>query len=150
MKLDFVKQAGGVLVPASDTVCEKMTKFKTGEIYPVDIKRSRNPHFHAKVFSFFGFCFEHWSADKTHWENMDESSQGESFRKQLTLQAGYFNTTYSLDGTGFVMEAKSLSFANMEQDEFEACYSALINAAIKHVFMNTRDERILNRLQGFF
>lgn len=38
----------------------------------------------------------------------------------------------------------------MEQDEFEECYSALINAAIKHVFQNTTDENILNRLMGFF
>ena len=150
MKLDFIKQAGGVLVPASDTVCDKMAKFKTGEMYSVDIKLSRSPQFHAKVFAFFNFCFEHWSADKTHWEHMDEKTQGDSFRKQLTIQAGYFNTTYTLDGTGFTVEAKSLSFANMEQDEFEACYSALINTAIKHVFMGTKDEHVLNRLQSFF
>ena len=59
-------------------------------------------------------------------------------------------TTYAIDGLTFEVEAKSLSFASMDQDEFEACYSALINAAIKHVFQNTRDEQILNRLQGFF
>ena len=141
---------GGILMPASDEVADKLAKFKSGEMYVVDIKRTRNPHFHAKVFAFFNFCLEHWSADKTNWENMDAVSQGESFRKQLTIQAGYFNTTYSLDGTGFVIEAKSLSFASMEQEEFEQCYSALINAAIKHVFTGTTDEKILNRLQEFF
>ena len=81
---------------------------------------------------------------------MDAASQGESFRKQLTIQAGYFTQTYSLDGTGFVIEAKSLRFGNMEQEEFEACYSALINAAIKTVFAGTTDERILSKLMGFF
>ena len=81
---------------------------------------------------------------------MDEASQGESFRKQLTIQAGFFNTTYLLDGSGFTIEAKSLRFSSMSQEEFEACYSALINAAIKTVFAGTNDEKILNRLQGFF
>ena len=38
----------------------------------------------------------------------------------------------------------------MEQEEFEACYSALINAAIKTVFAGTTDERILSKLMGFF
>lgn len=150
MKLDMIKGYGGVLSPASDEVAEKLAKFKSGDIYPIEIKRARNSRFHGKVFKFFEFCFSHWSADKTQWENMDSASQGESFRKQLTIQAGYFNTAYSLDGTGFVIEAKSLSFGSMDQEEFEACYSALINAAIKNVFAGTTDEVILNRLQGFF
>ena len=150
MKLEMVKGYGGILSPASDEVAEKLKRFKSGEIFPVEIKRPRNQSFHGKVFKFFEFCFEHWSASKTQWDNMDSPSQGESFRKQLTIIAGYSITTYSLDGTGFVTEAKSLSFGNMDQEEFEACYSALINAAIKTVFAGTDDEKILNRLQGFF
>ena len=150
MKLNFIKSQGGALSPASDLVIDKMTKFKNGEIYEIDIKLSRNSAFHGKVFAFFAFCFEYWSASKTQWEHMDEASQGESFRKQLTIQAGFFNTTYLLDGSGFTIEAKSLRFSNMSQEEFEACYSALINAAIKTVFAGTNDEKILNRLQGFF
>ena len=150
MKLDMIKGCGGTLSPASDEVADKLAKFKSGEIYPIEIKRARNPQFHGKVFAFFAFCLEHWSADKTQWENMGSADQGTSFRKQLTIQAGYFTQTYSLDGTGFVIEAKSLRFGNMEQEEFEACYSALINAAIKTVFAGTTDERILNRLQEFF
>lgn len=150
MKLDFVKHAGGVLIPASDEVVEKLEKFKTGEIYPVEIKRARNPHFHGKVFAFFNFCFEYWAANKTHWEHMSDPKQKESFRNQLTIHAGYFDTTYSIDGISFEIKAKSLRYGNMEQDEFEECYSALINAAIKHVFQNTTDEQIINKLMGFF
>lgn len=150
MKLEFIKQHGGVLVPASDFVCEKLSSFKTGELYEVEIKRTRSPHFHRKVFAFFGFCFEFWAATKTHWDNMDEKSQFESFRKELIKLAGFTDTAYSIDGFTFTVEAKSLSFGNMKQDEFEACYSALINAAIKHVFAGANDEKILNKLQGFF
>lgn len=150
MKLDFIKTHGGVLIPANDMTADKMQKFKTGEPYEVDIKLSRNPAFHRKVFAFFAFCFEHWSSDKTHWDNMSAAKQSESFRKELIKLAGFTDVAYSIDGQSFTVEAKSLSFANMAQDEFEECYNALINAAIKHVFGNTRDEKILNRLQGFF
>lgn len=150
MKINMVKQAGGVLVPASDMDAESLNKFKTGAIYPVELKRFRNPDFHGKVFKFFQFCFEHWSADKTHWDNMSEAGQFDSFRKELTKLAGFTVTNYSIDGKTFVVEAKSLSFGSMDQEEFEACYSALINAAIKHVFGDVNDERILNRLQSFF
>jgi hypothetical protein len=150
MKLEMIKGHGGCLMPASDVDEDKLKKIKNGTQLAVDIKVPRNYAFHKKMIAFFSFCFEHWSSDKTQWENMDAAGQGDSFRKQLTIQAGYFNTTYSLDGTGFVIEAKSLSFSSMEQSEFESCYSALINAAIKHVFCGTTDESILTRLQGFF
>ena len=53
MKLNMLKQPGGSLVPADDMTDEYLTKLKTGEVYPVEVKRSRNPHFHSKVFAFF-------------------------------------------------------------------------------------------------
>jgi len=149
MKLEFVKQYGGTLCPASDLIAEKMTKFKSGEVYQVEIKRARNPQFHSKVFAFFGFCFEHWCGDHTDIENMDLGAQFDVFRKQLTCMAGYYDTFHKIGG-GVRVEAKSLSYGNMEQAEFEECYSALINAAIKHVFKGCNDDQILNRLQGFF
>ena len=48
------------------------------------------------------------------------------------------------------MEAKSLAYGNMEQEEFERCYNALIKAAIKHIFAGTDDQNVWNQLQGFF
>ena len=83
VKLDMLKSPGGALSPASDEVADKLKMFKSGEIYPIEIKRARNPQFHGKVFAFFGFCFEHWAADKTHWENMSESSQKDSFSQAV-------------------------------------------------------------------
>ena len=149
MKLNFIKDQGGVLIPADDMVLDKMAKFKNGEVYSVDIKRTRNPAFHRKAFAFFGFCFEYWCANQAGLGELDEHKQSEVFRNNLTVFAGYYDEFFAIDGSVRV-EAKSLSFGSMEQAEFEACYSALINAAIKHVFQNTRDEQILNRLQGFF
>lgn len=80
---------------------------------------------------------------------MDEATQFDRFRKDLTILAGFYEQTVRLNGD-IRTEAKSLAYANMDPDEFERCYSALINSAIKHVFAGTRDENILNRLQNFF
>lgn len=63
--------------------------------------------------------------------------------------AGFYVQTWNLKGQVRI-EAKSLSYANMEQDEFEQAYKALINAAIKHVFNNTKDENTINQLYSFF
>lgn len=150
MKLSMVKNYGGTLSPADDDVADSLQKFKSGEMYEIDIKLSRNPAFHGKVFAFFGFVFDHWAADKVaQLEHMNNKGQKEVFRNWLTCKAGYYDSYFNPDG-GVRIEAKSLSFASMTQEEFEACYSALINAAMATVFKGTNDERILTRLIGFF
>lgn len=149
MKLAFIKQPGGVLVPASDREVDRMNRFPTGGLIEAEFKITRNPAFHRKVFSFFNFCYEHWCGQGTNYELMDDTAQFDVFRKNLTVLAGYYDEFITIKGTVRV-EAKSLAYGNMEQPEFERCYSALINAAIKHVFANTKDQNTLNTLYGFF
>lgn len=148
-KYQMVKLAGGVLTPANDEIADSLKSLKNNEQYEIEIKRQRNPAFHRKVFAFFSFCFDCWSGAHTEWEFLDPDAQFDTFRKNLTVLAGFKVVTYTLDGR-FRVEAESLSYANMEQDRFEKVYKALINAAIKHVFNNTKDENIINRLYEFF
>lgn len=149
MQIDLVKHPGGLFSPAHETDLERLQRFKNGEIYTVEIKLTRRPAFHRKMFAFFNFCFAHWSSDRTLMANADEHTQFDRFRKDLTILAGFYEQTVRLNGD-IRTEAKSLAYANMEPDEFERCYSSLINAAIKHVFAGTTDPAILNRLQSFF
>ncbi len=145
MKVNFVKCAGGTLVPASDLEVEKLVRFKTGEMYEVEIKLTRNAAFHRKVFAFFNFCFEYWKGDN---EFQCEQKQSEVFRDHLTVLAGFYDSYSGIDGRVRV-EAKSISYGKMSQDEFEKLYSALINAAIKHVFKGA-DQTTIDKLYNFF
>lgn len=144
MKIEVIKAAGGILLPASDMEAEKLTKLKSGEQYQVEIKQVRNPQFHRKVFSFFNFCFQHWAGD----DFQSDQRQFDVFRNHLTCLAGFYVTYHNINA-GVRVEAKSLAYANMTQEEFEQCYTALINAAIKHIFKDA-DEQTINQLQGFF
>ena len=96
MKLEFIKQAGGVLAPADDYTAEKMTKFKTGEQYPIEIKRARNPSHHKKAMAFLRFCFEHWAGGHRFTE---ESLQFDQFRRELTILAGFYDEFYTIDSS---------------------------------------------------
>ena len=145
MKINTVKQPGGVLIPASDLEAEKMTKFKSGEMYEIDIKLTRNPAFHRKVFAFFNFCFEHWGSEN---ENLCEQGQFDAFRKDMTILAGYHKSFYGIDGSVRI-EAKSLSYGSMNEEEFEKCYNALIQVAMQKLFKGD-DEEIYDKLAGFF
>ena len=51
----------------------------------------------------------------------------EAFRKWLTIEAGYFDVYET--PTGIRKEAKSISFANMEQEEFNAFYKNCFQVA---------------------
>lgn len=149
MVINMVKGAGGTFVPADEMYLPSLQHFQNGEVYEVEIKRHRNPSFHRKVFAFLKFCFDHWTAQNTEWEFQDELKQFDTFRKNLTVLAGFKEVTYTIDGR-LRVEPQSLSFGNMDQDEFESCYNALINAAMKHVFNGTNDPEILDKLVSFF
>lgn len=149
LRIQVIKMAGGLLVPLDDREAEALQSLKNGEQYEIEVIRTRNPAFHRKVFAFFNFCFAHWSADKTDWKYFNERKQFDTFRKNLTVFAGYKDVTYTLDGR-FRVEAQSLSFGNMDQGEFEQCYQALISAAIKHIFNDTTDENVIHQLYAFF
>ncbi|MVT01300.1 hypothetical protein CD006_01175 [Enterobacter sp. 10-1] len=149
MQIDLVKHPGGVFSPANETDLDRLQRFKNGETYVAEIKLTRNPAFHRKVMAFFGFCFAHWCANRAGLEHMDEHSQFDRFRKDLTILAGFYVQTVRLNGE-IRTEAESLAYAKMDQEKFERAYKALINAAIKHVFAGTTDPTILNRLQSFF
>lgn len=145
MKINVIKYSGGILSPASDLDAEELTQLKTGELFEVQIKRFRNPAFHRKVFAFLNFCFAHWQGER---EFLDERAQFEVFRSHLTVLAGYYDSFYNIKGEVRV-EAKSISFGAMSEQEFREYYSALIRAAMRHIF-KTNDEATLNRLHAFF
>lgn len=149
MKIEMIKAPGGSFHPVSEEEAERLKRFKNGEQYQVEIKLTRNPAFHRKTFSFFNFCFEHWCAERAGMEFMNREAQLNTFRNHLTVLAGYYDQSYGIDGR-IRIEAKSLAFASMDQETFEACYSALINAAIKHVFGGTEDENVLAQLRSYF
>ena len=149
MIIQMIKQPGGLLFPASDCESERMKRFKNGGQYAIDIKTTRNPDFHRKVFAFFNFCFDHWCAENSGLEFIDEFAQFDAFRRNLTVLAGFREVTYTIDGRTRV-DAKSLAYGNMDQDEFERCYNAMINAAIKHIFHGNDNQDTWNRLQSFF
>lgn len=146
MKINMIKMAGGILQPASDMDADRLTRFKTGEQYEIEVRLSRNPDFHRKVFQFFQYCFEFWRCDR---EFVDEAGQFDLFRKNLTVLAGHYREYYKIDGS-IRIEAESLSYGSMDQERFERVYQSLIQAAISNLFKGEDSQTVYNRLAGFF
>ena len=108
------------LVPKYDSDFEEKKKLKIGDEYWCEIKRARNYLFHKK---FFALC-------KLGCENSKNVEMPlDVYRKYASIKAGYYKI-YSTPKGSFV-EADSISFGNMPQDEFEKLYSAVLDFIIK-------------------
>ena len=121
MKIFCEKKLSG-FVPASAGEFEKFQKFKLGDVYEVEVKLKRNYGFHKKFFGMLNLTFA----------NQDFTDNFELFREALIIEAGFCVDQPLLDGT-VQPRAKSISFAKMDQAEFEEVYNRVLDVCLKIV-----------------
>lgn len=144
MKINLVKM-DGFMAPASDLDAEAMAALVGGDEYQVTITMPVDPRFFRKLWKLFRFAFAHWKSDR---EFFDEKGQFESFRKDLLIQAGYYNTFYRLDGSVRI-EAKSLAWGQMQGDELRTVYNAVLQTVINTIFPEWDAQRLYREMAGF-
>ena len=145
MEIILVKLSGGVLAPANDAEAEKLKKIKSGAGVRVQLTQMRNYEHHKKWFALAGYAFEMWSDlhDPVIHKGQQIKPNFDRFRKDLTILSGYYDTTYNVRGE-LRLEAKSISFGSMPQDEFERLYSATIDAILTKILHGAISEEQLN------
>lgn len=145
MKVYFRKVQGGVLVPDNEETAAWLQKKKPGTVLAGEFSQPRNYQFHKKLMALFGVAHDYFK-DTQDWSVEYKGHKVEPsfdlFRKQLTILAGHYEATYSINGE-IRLEAKSLSFANATEEEVERIYSDVINASLKHVFKMSMTEQQL-------
>lgn len=152
----LAKTPGGALVPVDDEGRELIAKLKMGQGVRAKVVRARNPAFHRKVMALFNLAFGAWNPDTLPvWKGEPVRPSFDRFRKDLTIIAGHYTATANLKGE-VRLEAKSLAFANMDEDEFQKVYSDVLNAVwdrvLKHVagYASPEDvDRVVNELLRF-
>jgi len=143
----FVIKMNGALYPASEHDRELLGKFKTGEPTRVTLRRVRNYEFHKKFFKLLDLAFDYWIPP----ENVLGEKNFDRFRYDITILAGFYEQTVRLNGE-IRTEAKSISFDNMSEDEFEDLYLKTIDVIIKHVLKNYSGDMlrsIVDQVQEF-
>lgn len=137
MKANFIKVNQGLLAPATDEDRKLLDKVRAGQVVQMQYSRMRNYQFFKKWWALVNFAFDYWQpvdlpADSKWKKSVVPERNLERFRKDLTILAGFYTATYRINGEVRI-EAKSISFASMSEDEFEQLYSATIDAVLKHV-----------------
>ncbi len=127
----FIKVSSTTLVAATDHDTELLKHIKQGQPTRLTFKRVRNYEFHKKFFALLNLAFDYWEPP----ENLVGEKNFEQFRADIIILCGFYHQWIRLDGSTRVT-AKSISFANMSEDEFEKLYAKAIDVIIKHALKN--------------
>jgi hypothetical protein len=130
----LTRTPNGALIPLDDEQAEKLRKLKQGGVVRADIKQVRNPGFFRKWWKLVNWAFELWCETATMPTHRGRPVQPslETFRKDVTILAGYRHVVVKLNGDAR-WEADSISFAGMDEETFEKLYSATINVILGKV-----------------
>ena len=139
------------LAPATADAAEMLAKIGIGK--PVNVKTSqpRNGKFHRKFMAMLDVAFSNheWPEIETNWGKATVSR--DLFRKYVTVKAGHY--TAALTPHGEVRaEPKSISFAKMDEPEFERLYSDILDVILAEFLTNWKRgdvENAVNQMLAF-
>lgn len=121
------------LIPFEDDAIKYVYNRKAGDILECTLIQQRNYAFHKKLFALFKAVHDAFP-DPAPIEFMGRLLHPEKnfdmTRKWLTVQAGYYDVLVTPKGD-IRVEAKSLKFNSMKQDDFDKLYSSVIDASLK-------------------
>ena len=121
-----------VLVPHDDPTKKYVGRRSDGQVLVTDIKQARSYGNHKRFFDFLQATFD-----------MQEFYQElEQYRRWITVAAGWFDIMVYPDGTT-QLNPKSISFENMEEDEFRLLFSSAINAFLEEFGQGQTEADIL-------
>lgn len=125
MKICLVKGLDNKFSIAYPSDYEIAKKLTVGKEFFFEVKKSRNIKFHRKAFALFNLVFQ----------NQERYSNMEDLRHDLIIEAGYYIERVDLNGAT-VKQAKSISFASMDELEFSKFYDDIINTIVLHFNFN--------------
>jgi hypothetical protein len=140
----YAIQKNGILKPAYPEDSEKAHKMRSGEVYRVRVSMPRNVKFHRKFFTLINLVFDNLPEEIPARMPDGEPIQIRS-RKDLLwhikMQIGHYEQKVTLGGR-VTYEAKSISFAAMDEAEFEEFYNAAIDVILKYFLPETNREEL--------
>jgi hypothetical protein len=136
----LMKMPGGVLAPYDEEATEWMQSIKVGRPVRCRAVKIRSWEFHKKFFALRDFAYDIWveTVPPVVYKGIEVRPNKERFRKDLIILAGYYEATYNIKGE-MRLEAKSMSFDAMDQDEFERLFSSCINVILSTILTNRPD-----------
>jgi len=138
MELTLIKTLNGSFKLAFDSDFDKAKQIPLNEPFEVKYTKKRNAKFHRKFFSLINLCFQ----------NQDRFNNLEHLRKELIICSGHYELIFDLETGQQKKEALSISFANMDETEFNKLYTDVLNV-ICDKFLFDKQE-VLDNVSQYF
>lgn len=108
------------IVPSGHHDQTEFDKLRPTNEYKIDARKARNPDHHRKGFALINLIFE----------NQEKYTTIEHLLTELKLRVGWYTEHVRTSGE-LVMIPKSISFADMDQTQFEEFYNRVTDIAIQ-------------------
>ena len=138
MKIALIKGLDNKFSIAYDSDYELAKKIKPNEVYEFEFKKTRNIKFHRKFFALINLCFS----------NQKTFNNIEHLRKELIICAGHYELIFDLESGTQKKEALSISFASMDEIEFNKLYNDVLNVICEKFLFDKED--VLNNVAQYF
>lgn len=132
------RRSGNAFIAECDESVEYIKSIGNGESVEIDIKQPRNLLFFRKWWALVGIAFDYHkdvNRERTTKTGRVIEHNKERFRKDLIVLAGYYAPVFNAKGE-VRLEADSISWAKMTEQDFEKLYSATIDAILREVMTN--------------
>jgi hypothetical protein len=138
MEILVVKTINGLLKPAFDEDKENFNKLPKDGYFEIKYTKKRNVRFHRKFFALL----------KIAYENQSDYRLMEDLRRDLIITSGHYEEVVNVI-TGEVYKiAKSISFSNMEETEFNLIYNDVKEVIIK--WLGIDNETLNTEVEQYF
>lgn len=137
MKITLIKQLNNTFKLAYNSDYELAKKVPLNEPITFDWSKPRNLRFHKKFFALLNMVYE----------NQEQYNNIEHLRKDLTISAGYYDLRFNIEGVK-VQEAKSISFAKMDELEFSEFYNRIVDVVVK--WLGIDKQEIIDNIEQYF
>ncbi|HEC26718.1 MAG TPA: DUF1367 family protein [Gammaproteobacteria bacterium] len=142
MKLHLVKDQFKNLRPADKMTDEALSGFGIGEYLSCEIKRPRNGKFHRLFFALLSVVHDNLPE---HLESRFPTV--ERLLWEIKLQTGRFDVAETMGGKTFYIP-QSISFAKMDQDEFNAFFDEAMTVITKYIMPGTTIAELREAIHG--
>lgn len=128
---------GGQMTPASQHDADMLDALRPGETVRVTVKRPRNLKFHRKFFALLQAAYQ-FEQVSDRYENLDQ------FLQSVKIAIGHADR-HEAQIAGercVILIPRSISFASMDDTEFERFYSATLDALLRRWLRGVSEDEL--------
>lgn len=141
----FCKVTPYGLVPMYDSDLDLKKHLKVGTVVKCKVRNPRNYEHHKKFFALVRLTYDNLPGNLAEaWKIHNEEDMLRRFKRDL----GYYTSTYNERGEREI-EYRSISFAAMEQHEFERFYNQCIDLVLFRYIKGIDKQDLITEIENF-